>query len=261
MTPPRFTLGPRRSRFALPDGRCTGPPRSPPPPPPPPRDFARSRGVNIPCPKAFVLQGLAHNFGTVPGRNRIKLMRFLLLYLCDRPWLTCRQTCLRSRRLFEQHRRQIHAHIFALVLNEQDALEIFQEASLTIWQKFDKYQPGTDFRAWTYRIAYYHVLKRRERYMQRPALLGDELLELIDKESVAMSDQLDARSDALVKCREKLPARDRELLERYYRPEASGKQVAYWQRMSVRTMYRAVRRIHDALYNCVTRVLREAAGG
>ncbi len=159
--------------------------------------------------------------------------------------------------LFEQHRRQIHAHIFALVLNEHDALEIFQEASLTIWQKFDKYQPGTDFRAWAYRIAYYHVLKHRERYMRRPALLGDELLERIDKESVAMSDLLDARSEALIKCREKLPPRDRELLERYYRPAASGKQVASWQRMSIRTMYRAVRRIHDVLYGCVTRALQE----
>jgi RNA polymerase sigma-70 factor (ECF subfamily) len=162
--------------------------------------------------------------------------------------------------LLEQHRRQVHAHIFSLVLNEHDAQEVFQETSVTLWQKFDKYQPGTDFRAWAFRIAYYHVLKHRERQVRRPAVLGDELLELIDKESIVMSDMLDARSEALLKCREKLPARDRDLLERYYRPKATAKRVAFWQRTSLRSMYRALRRVHDTLFDCVNRVLEGTDG-
>jgi RNA polymerase sigma-70 factor (ECF subfamily) len=163
--------------------------------------------------------------------------------------------------LFRQHSRGVYAHVQTLVPNEHDAAEVFQETCQTLWQKFDQYQPNTDFRAWACRIAYYKVLKLRERQFRSPQLFSAKFLELVDEELIVMSDVLDARSEALARCREKLNSRDQDLLERFYREGATTRRVASHLRKSVHQVYRAVRRIHEALLECINKVLKEEPHG
>jgi RNA polymerase sigma-70 factor (ECF subfamily) len=135
--------------------------------------------------------------------------------------------------------------------------EVFQEASVTIWQKLDHYQPGTDFRAWASRIAYHKVLKLRERKGRAARLFEGGLLERIDEELIVMSDKLDARREALEQCRQKLSRGDRQMLDRYYSGAAGVKQLADARSWSTHKVYRALRRIHEALFACVTKTLTE----
>lgn len=159
--------------------------------------------------------------------------------------------------LLAEHRRGIYGHILSLVPNRNDADDVHQETCVTLWQKHDQYQPGTDFRAWACRIAYYKVLKLRERQVKSPRLFSPDVMEQIDEESIVMSDALDRRSEALANCREKLPARDQELLGRYYKEGATTRRVASHLRWSTDKLYRAIRRIHDVLYDCVNQALKE----
>lgn len=164
-------------------------------------------------------------------------------------------------RLLDQHARAIHAHIRSLVPNPDDAAEVYQEACTTLWQKYDQYQPGTDFRAWACRIAYYKVLKLRERQARSPRLFSPELLEQLDEEMIVMSDVLDRRSEALISCREKLREHDRNLLDRYYREGATVRRVASHLKWSTHKLYRSIRKIHAVLQDCVNRTLSEDANG
>jgi RNA polymerase sigma-70 factor, ECF subfamily len=157
--------------------------------------------------------------------------------------------------LFEQHGRAIYSHIRALVPNASDADEVFQEASITLWQKFDQYRPDTDFRAWACRIAYYKVLKLRDRQVRSPRLFSPQFLDLVSEEMIVMSDMLDARTEALLLCRDKLDARDRDLLDRFHRHGATAKEVAHWLGRNVHYVYRAIRRIHETLFECINRVV------
>jgi len=161
----------------------------------------------------------------------------------------------RFSELFEQHGRAIYGHIRTLVPNTSDADEVFQETSVTLWQKFDQYRPDTDFRAWACRIAYYKVLKLRDRQVRAPRLFSPAFLDLVSEEMVVMSDTLDARTEALLLCRDKLNRRDRDLLDRFHRDGATAKDVARWVGRNVHYVYRAVRRIHDSLYDCIRRVI------
>ena len=104
----------------------------------------------------------------------------------------------RFSELFEQHGRTIYGHIRTLVPNASDADEVFQETSVTLWQKFDQYRPEADFRAWACRIAYYKVLKLRDRQIRSPRLFSPEFLDLVSEEMIVMSDVLDARTEALL---------------------------------------------------------------
>ncbi len=159
--------------------------------------------------------------------------------------------------LFDQHARAIYAHIVTLVPSRHDADEVFQETSVTIWKKLEHYQPGTDFRAWACRIAYHKVLKLRERKGRTARLFSDGMLERIDEELIVMSDKLDARREALALCREKLPRGDRQMLDRYYGGTVGVKDLAAARGCSIHKVYRALRRIHEALFACVTKALLE----
>ena len=161
----------------------------------------------------------------------------------------------RFAELFEQHGRAIYSHIRSLVPHTSDADEVFQETSLLLWQKFDQYRPDTDFRAWACRIAYYKVLDLRGRQYRSPRLFSPQFLDLVSQEMVVMSDVLDARTEALLLCRDKLNQRDRNLLERFHREGTTASDVARWAGRNVHYVYRAIRRIHDDLFDCIKRVL------
>ena len=107
----------------------------------------------------------------------------------------------RFAELFQQHGRAIYRHIRTLVPHVADVDDVFQETSVTLWQKFDQYRPDLDFRAWACRIAYYKVLKLRDRQIRSPRLFSGQFLDLISEELIVMSDMLDARSEALLLCR------------------------------------------------------------
>ena len=142
-------------------------------------------------------------------------------------------------------------HIRTLVPHVADVEDVFQETSVTLWQKFDQYRPDLDFRAWACRIAYYKVLKLRDRQIRSPRLFSGQFLDLISEELIVMSDMLDARSEALLLCREKLNQRDRNLLDRFHREGATAKNVARQVGRNSRYVYRAIERIHGILLDCI----------
>ncbi|WP_053203842.1 RNA polymerase subunit sigma-70 [Jiangella muralis] len=53
----------------------------------------------------------------------------------------------------EGHRRELHVHCYRLLGSFDDAEEVLQEALLRAWTHRDAFEPGTNARAWLYRIA------------------------------------------------------------------------------------------------------------
>ena len=57
---------------------------------------------------------------------------------------------------------------------------------MVLWRDAARFQPGTDFRAWAYRVAYYQVLAQRRKH-DRDRLRFDESLLTV------LAEQLDGR--------------------------------------------------------------------
>ena len=158
-------------------------------------------------------------------------------------------------RLFTRYSRRVYSFIRTLVHNQADAEELFQETSATLWEKFDTFRPGSDFRAWAFQVAHYKVLNYRQRRSSSPLIFSDGLVESIADDTLAMSNTLDARFRALADCYEKLSQRDRELIDLRYTEGATVKGVAAQLSRSVDFVYKALRRIHGALYRCISRAM------
>jgi RNA polymerase sigma-70 factor, ECF subfamily len=160
-------------------------------------------------------------------------------------------------RLFTKDGRWIFSYILMLIPHKADAEEVFQETSVTLWQKFGEFLTGSNFRAWAIQVAHYKILQYRARKQGGPLLLDDAVLEAVHNTAVILNDRLDDLHRALEKCRGKLNDGDRELLDRRYESGATAQSIAEVLGRSPRAIYRALDRIHRALYDCIHQEMSE----
>jgi RNA polymerase sigma-70 factor, ECF subfamily len=153
--------------------------------------------------------------------------------------------------LFTPCQHRIRVHIVTLLPNASDAEDVFQETCVILWRKFNEYQPGTNFAAWAVRIAYNTVLNARAKKRRSLVLFDSQLMEVIGRDAAEMLPELDRRRAALSACLARLPANDRALLDKRYEEGATIKSVATSVGRPLEGMYKAMRRIHDALFQCV----------
>ncbi len=162
-------------------------------------------------------------------------------------------------RLFLQNERRIYAYIMTLLANWTDAADVLQEASMTMWDKFDADHPPENFAAWGCRIAYFKVLDFRKKSQRSRVQFSQAMLERVAETAAEQAGtlQLDERRAALAGCVEKLPPQDRELLETRFADGATTVSTAEAVQRSVDAVYKALAKIRLALFDCVTRSLAQ----
>jgi DNA-directed RNA polymerase specialized sigma24 family protein len=97
--------------------------------------------------------------------------------------------------------------------------------------------------------------RRRER--RRRKLFSDEAYAVLDQVALMAVESLDLRLDALGDCYRKLPADDRHLISARYRVGLAVEALATEMGRSVHSIYRALRRIHGELFDCVQHLQHE----
>ena len=53
---------------------------------------------------------------------------------------------------------------------------------MTLWEKFGEYRPDSPFLPWACRFAHFKVLAHRKKNRRQPALLDDDVLEILAEE-------------------------------------------------------------------------------
>ena len=101
--------------------------------------------------------------------------------------------------LFTPHNRSIFHFILTLIPNWNDAQDVMQETSRVLWEKFETFEPGTDFVAWALTVARYQAMdfcKRRRRGLS----LQEEVAEVFLAEYRHYQDRASDRTSALRQC-------------------------------------------------------------
>jgi RNA polymerase sigma-70 factor, ECF subfamily len=159
--------------------------------------------------------------------------------------------------LFAAHDRGIYKYILTLLTNPNDTQEVFQETSVTLWQKFGEYRPGSNFFAWACRVAYFEVLRFRQDHRRDRLRFNDDVLQLLAEERPAGEGLLQNRRLALPDCMEKLPTSDRELIEQRYASEETILEIARRTGRPANTLYKALERIRRTLMKCIEDAVSE----
>jgi len=158
-------------------------------------------------------------------------------------------------RLYQANERRIFGFILALVPQWSEAEDLLQETTMTLWSKFDTFEPVTDFAAWALCVARYRIMNHRKKKRHQHVQFSDEVLEALDERVRSAAAGLDMLRDALGNCLRKLPERDRELIHLRYEYDATTRSVAQRLGRSVDAVYKALNRIHVQLLYCIRRTL------
>ena len=162
-------------------------------------------------------------------------------------------------RRFLQNQGRLYAYVLTLMPHRADAEDVLQEASLVMWDKFDASNPPNDFVAWGCRIAYFKVLDFYKKKGRSRVLFSQAVLERVAETAVehAATLQLEERQRALTGCIEKLSPRDRELLSCRFAEGSTTQSTAERVGRSVDAVYKALAKIRQSLFDCVTRSMAE----
>lgn len=157
--------------------------------------------------------------------------------------------------LLARHRSQIFRLIFCMVHRLEDAEDVFQHAAMTMWEKFDTYQPNTNFAAWAATIARYKALDLLEAHGRAKVWPSSELVEQLARHEEPTAEYREARLGALADCRERLAKPDQLLLRECYAGSETIAIAAGKMGRSPQSVYVSLRRIRRMLFECIQRKL------
>ncbi|PHQ31766.1 sigma-70 family RNA polymerase sigma factor [Rhodopirellula bahusiensis] len=163
--------------------------------------------------------------------------------------------------LLTESQRSLFYYIHSLIPNRTDADEVLQETNLVLWREYERFEMGTNFKAWACTVALNQVRAfTSKRRAKRPHFDTDTMM-LISERQERRSAYLQHRLDALENCVQKLPERKREFVEQRYRQGVPVENIADEMGSSVDAVYKMLHRIRETLHACVDRTLSHEGVG
>ncbi len=153
--------------------------------------------------------------------------------------------------LFLRSEREIFRYVAALVPNVGDAEDIVQQAAMSLWEKFDAYDPTQPFTPWACRFALNKARQWIERRQRWQALLDHGLAEELAQRRQELQPEFERQLKHLETCLGKLPPEQRTLVEGYYYERADIESLAERSGRTVAATYKTLQRIRQALQCCV----------
>lgn len=155
-------------------------------------------------------------------------------------------------RLLTAYYSNIYAYIVSLVANFNDANDILQETTSTMWMKFSDFRPGTDFVAWGTRIAYFKVLDyRKKKRRDQKIIFSDDIFTKFAEHAPDHIQDSGKSVQKLRECIKKLQAADSRLVQLRFLMGLTIKDVSQRLNTSIRSIYYNLARVQGLLLNCM----------
>jgi RNA polymerase sigma-70 factor (ECF subfamily) len=159
------------------------------------------------------------------------------------------------------HQTSMLAYVRSLAPGSSGARDLLQEVNITLWQKRESFELGTNFKAWAFQTIRYHMLNHRRRLASQGWLIFDD--DLIERMAPAGSEtepaELEDRHLALRKCLQRLRPKDRELIHHRYATSSSLQEYATRTDRSSGTLKAILFNLRGALKRCIERELLAAS--
>ena len=154
------------------------------------------------------------------------------------------------QRLFVGNTSLLKGFILALLPDIHRAEDVLQEVFLTLTQKADEFQPGTDFVAWARAVARIKVLQRYDQDKKAPRPLCPEALDALVAAAPQMDDSRSSRRQAVGMCLEKVAPTARRIIDLRYDEELSPPEIARKLSWSVDAVHVGLAKVRKFLREC-----------
>jgi RNA polymerase sigma-70 factor (ECF subfamily) len=150
---------------------------------------------------------------------------------------------------------RLYRFVASLVPNRADSEDLFQKTCLSAWEQRSTYDPSREMFLWLCGVARNHVRHYYRSRRTSPVRLAPELVEQLADLRLADDAREDQRQRALEGCLEKLPSKDRDVLEVYYSQHRPVRSVAESLGRSADAVFKSLQRLRSGLYDCVAATL------
>jgi RNA polymerase sigma-70 factor (ECF subfamily) len=154
-------------------------------------------------------------------------------------------------RLLSASHRRLLGYLCSMLGRREDAEDVLQRASVTLWRRFDTFQPGTDFLAWASTVCFYEAKNFQRVAARSKVVFSDALLEVLAHERVADLPAQDSRIDALHDCLGRLDDPGRKLLEAAYLDRSNIGLIAAQLGRAPQTLYNKLNTLRRLLAECI----------
>lgn len=147
-------------------------------------------------------------------------------------------------------------YVAGLLGGAEGVEDLVQETNLFLWVRRDEFEPGSNFRAWAMRVAWFKVMaERRDRARDGRVVFSEALLEQLSARAEHRLPDADRRLGALRQCLARSRPQDRKILEWKYVRRGSLTELAELQGCSQNSLHKIISRLRLALRHCVDKQL------
>ena len=156
-------------------------------------------------------------------------------------------------RLMTEHQGRLFAYILSLLGDPDRANDVLQEANIILWRDSREFRPGSNFKAWAFRVAHFQVMAHRQRQIRDRLVFDDDFLDVLASGAREADEGFEAKQDLLTGCLGKLSAPHREMIRQRYSAGHSLNAIAKDRGMTPNAVMQALFRIRQSLMQCVAR--------
>jgi RNA polymerase sigma-70 factor (ECF subfamily) len=155
--------------------------------------------------------------------------------------------------LMTRYQGRLYAYILSLLGNADASNDVLQETNVVLWKESGQYVPGTNFKAWAFRIAHFQCMAYRQKRLRDKVVFSDEAVAAIATEAKTVDDSFEERAAALERCLERIHPRSREALRLRYAEQLAVTELATRMERTSNAMYQLLFRARQWLIECVKR--------
>ncbi|WP_078061934.1 sigma-70 family RNA polymerase sigma factor [Catenovulum maritimum] len=156
--------------------------------------------------------------------------------------------------LFEADKNRLYRYIYASVWDSSAADDIFQETSLTLWNEFSKFEPGSDFSKWATCIAFNRIRAFKRRQNKYQLGLEDDLLQEFSNNLSILEENTAAQEVKwrhLEHCYTLLPPPMQKIYQYFYNHNLMAQEIADQSGRSIYAIRKAIHKLRKKLFDCV----------
>ena len=155
-------------------------------------------------------------------------------------------------RLFMAHQGEIRTFVRALVYDPHDVDDVCQDIAMTLWNKFDGYDPSRRFGAWARGVAVHEIDYFRRKARRRPIPFSTQTIEAIRSEFDRREPRPVSQMLKYVEqCLRLLTERARRMFLLRYEQGKSVAEIAREIQSAEPAVYKALGRYRDQVRQCV----------
>lgn len=156
--------------------------------------------------------------------------------------------------LITAYQGRLFGFVLSMLGNVDQSNEVLQEVNLVLWKKSDEFRPGSDFKAWSFRVAHFQVMAFRQKQIRDRLVFDNDVFERITSDAMTQDAEYEERLKRLDDCVESLSDRNRDVICRFYKNGESMSDIGASLNRTANAVGQMLFRIRKTLIQCVADV-------